>query len=210
MHHQRPRIQAALPRPPLTLAPNATSTPGPSWPPVPSPAHLLGGLEAQPHIAVVARQFLFATLTQQHSLLILEDRRLLLVGAFRLGVGTGRGGSARGGARPWDPRQGTLSIESKPSPGPPAPRPHRIFPTKLQAPKSHKTPEHPAPSPLQPWDTRPSSINPRGTETPSQAQGTEPSAPPPQTCGAPRLRPRLCPTCPETRTLSASIATPGQ
>lgn len=52
-------------------------------------SYLLGRLEPQADVLVVSRELLFAGLSQQDPLLVLEDGGLLLVGSLRL---RGRGG----------------------------------------------------------------------------------------------------------------------
>lgn len=92
--------------------------------------YLLGSLEAEADVLVVAGELLLAALAQQHPLLVLEDRRLLLVGP--LGLRGDRRASRRAlGAEPppgprWTPTPapgpGSWLVAGAPpcTPGPPA------------------------------------------------------------------------------------------
>lgn len=109
--------------------PGSTARSGTALParlPQPAVPHLLGSLEAEADVFVVAGQLFLATLAQKHPLLVLEDGGLLLVGT--LGLRGARKGSITGspGARhlpspesKQTPRHGTTPTSRSPRPGSP-------------------------------------------------------------------------------------------
>lgn len=156
--------------------------------------YLLGSLEAEADVLVVAGELLLAALAQQHPLLVLEDRGLLLVGPLRLRGDRGASRRALGAENPPGPslgphpRPGARLLAGSggsprhpgtpcppagllPPPQPP-PRPIRPAPCRMAAPSPREAGPRPGAGPVAARPhLRVRHLEPRGGKGPGAPRG---------------------------------------